>query len=84
MIDGDLRPYPRPPVVDMRLTYTCLIRTKELRDLSRNIEDRLKNLENETDRHNELILQEETVLKAVRIEIRQRERLALFSEFGFQ
>jgi len=84
MIDGHLRPYPTPPVVDVRLTYTCLIRTRELRDLSRNIEDRLKLLENESDGHNEVILQEKIVLKAVRIEIRQREQLAFFSEFGFQ
>ena len=84
MIDDDLHPYQKPPVVDVRLTYTCLIRTRELRHLSREIEDRLKHLENKTDGHKEMILQEKIVLKAVRIEIHQREQTAFFSEFGFQ
>lgn len=84
MIDGDLRPYPTPPVVDVRLTYTCLLRTKELRDLARNMEDRLEHTENETGVFKEIIHQERIVLKAVYNEIRQRERTAFLSEFGLQ
>ena len=84
MIDGNLRPYPTPPVVVVRLTYTALDRTKELRNLCRNIENQLKHLENETDACKEIIHQEKIVLEAVYEEIRQRERMAFLSEFGSQ
>ena len=84
MIDGDLHPYPTSPVAEVRLSYTCLTRTRELRAMSRGIEKRLKSLENENNDHKDLILQEEAVLKAVCIEIRKREQMAFFSEFGIQ
>ena len=59
-------------------------RTRELRVLSRGIEKDLRRLENENRDRKDLIIREITVLKAVRIEIRQRERMAFFSEFGIQ
>ena len=84
MINGHLRPYALPRVVEVRLSYTYIERTRELRVLSRGIEKDLRRLENENKDRKDLILREITVLKAVRIEIRQRERTAFFSEFGIQ
>ena len=84
MINDHLRPYALPQIVEVRLSYTYIERTRELRVLSREIEQGLKRLENENRDRKDLILSEKTVLKAVRIEIRQRERMAFFSECGIQ
>ena len=84
MINCHLRPDAPPRVVEVRLSYTYIERIRELRVLSRGIETGLRRLENENSDRRDLILREKTVLKAVRIEIRQRERMAFFSEFGIQ
>jgi len=84
MINHHLRPYVPPRFVEVRLSYTYIERIRELRVLSRGIETGLKRLENEKRDRKDLILREKTALKAVHIEIRQRERMAFFSEFGIQ
>lgn len=84
MINGHLRPDAPPRMVDVRLSYTYIERIRDLRVLSRGIETCLRRLENENSDRRDLILREKTVLKAVRIEIHQRERMAFFSEFGIQ
>ncbi len=84
MINGHLRPDAPPRVVEVRLSYTYIERIRDLRILSRKIEMDLRRLGNENGDCKDTIIREEAVLKAVCIEIRQRERLAFLSEFGIQ
>lgn len=84
MINGDLRPNAQPRVVEVRLSYTCIERTRDLRILSRKIEMDLRRLGNGDSDCKDAIIREEAALKAVCIEIRQRERLAFLSEFRIQ